>query len=129
MDAAHLGGVGWAAGPPRQSPCIQPHGQLLGIADGLDDESATVLEYDGAGHRAPDHAAADTDRDERFSAHGLRTLRVTKDDLTGAMRDQLIGRMRDLRATGLARDLDDDRWTMERPDGWQMPGWDPTRRD
>jgi hypothetical protein len=110
-------------------PVFSLAGQLLGIADGLEVESASVLEYDGAEHRAPDHAAADALRDERFSAHGLRTLRVTKDDLTGATRDQLIERMRDLRATGLARDLDDDRWTTERPDGWRMPGCDPTRRD
>jgi hypothetical protein len=108
-------------------PVFDLAGSLLGIADALDLDSATVLEYDGEDHLAPDRAAADAERDRRFESHGLRTVRVAKGDFTGEARHELISRMRMVHDSGLARDLADDRWTIDRPVGWTMPGQDATR--
>jgi hypothetical protein len=102
-------------------PVFDLNGRLLGIPDGLDVESASVLEYDGADHLLPQSQAADRDRDRRFADHGLTVLRVTKEDFGSDRVDSLIARMQSIRARGLRRDLARDQWTLEAPLGWTMP--------
>jgi hypothetical protein len=114
-----------AAGLPGllvNRPVFDLADRLLGIADALDPESATVLEYDGEDHLLVENAASDAERDRRFAAHGLRVLRITKRDLSADGRDALIERMHVARVQGLARNADNDRWTITTPDGWTMPG-------
>lgn len=55
----------------RQAPC----GPF--IADFLCAEARLVIEVDGATHSIEDEIAYDKRRDEWFSAHGYRLLRVT----------------------------------------------------
>lgn len=101
-------------------PVFDLGGRLLGIADGLDLESATVVEYDGDDHRGIVQHSADNLREERFEEHGLTVMRATRLDL-GRNRQPLAERMRRTRARGLSRDRTGDRWTITPPPGWR--GW------
>lgn len=101
-------------------PVFDLGGRLLGIADGLDLESATVVEYDGDDHRDIAQHSADNIREELFEEHGLTVMRVTRLDM-GRSRQALADRMRRTRARGLSRDRTGDRWTVTPPPGWG--GW------
>ena len=111
------------AGYPRlllNVPVFSIDGLLLGIADMMDEASATVIEYDGADHREPERFAADRRRDQLFRDHGLQIVRVSDDDMRGS-RDSLIERFGQARQLGLRRDVSLDRWTLRLPPGWTPP--------
>jgi hypothetical protein len=61
-------------------------GNLLGIADLLDEEAGLAVEFDGADHRRARRHADDVRREDRFRRHGLEVTRVTGLDL----RDRLL---------------------------------------
>jgi hypothetical protein len=84
-------------------------GQLLGLPDLFDVESALVGEYDGAGHRIDTQHQADNIREERFESHNLTVVRATKGDLLGSRRP-LVERLRDGRRRGLERVRARDKW-------------------
>ncbi|HSS68244.1 MAG TPA: hypothetical protein VLK34_06800 [Nocardioidaceae bacterium] len=108
-----------ALSPLLVNPPIFSHdGELLGIADCLDPEAATVIEYDGEDHLLPDQAASDRRRDRLFEDHGLIVVRVTRDDMGPTGGDALISRLASARLRGLARDRSFDRWTLTIPTGW-----------
>ena len=105
-----------AAGLPR--PLVNPEvvdlwGQLLGMPDLLDEFAGFVVEYDGAHHRALHRHTADNAREEGFERAGLIVVRATAIDLW-PRRPELVRRLRDGRARGLARDRDKDRWALRR---------------
>ena len=56
-------------------------GNLLGIADLLDEEAGLVVEFDGADHRAARRHTDDIRREDGFRRHGLEVARVTGLDL------------------------------------------------
>jgi hypothetical protein len=99
-------------------PVFSRDGELLGIADLLDVDAATVIEYDGEDHLEPDQSESDRRRDERLRDHGMTVVRVTKDDMLRERGDQLISRLAAARLRGLARDRTRDRWTLASPPGW-----------
>jgi hypothetical protein len=99
-------------------PVFSLTGYLIGIPDLLSFEAATVVEYDGADHLDADHQIRDAKRDARFRIHGLRTVRVSRDDIA-AGRDDVIARLRDAYQRGIARDRSADRWTIEPPADWE----------
>lgn len=100
-------------------------GYLLGIPDLLDTDAGLALEYDGAswrsaragGHRDREQHREDNAREERLERAGLIVVRAEKSDLT-RHRSQLIDRIAQARADGLARDRTRDRWTIEQPSNW-----------
>ena len=90
-----------------------------------DIEAGLALEYDGAtwrsqranGHRDREQHREDNAREERLERAGLIVVRAEKSDLT-VHRRQLIERIANARADGLARDRGRDRWTIEEPGDW-----------
>jgi hypothetical protein len=94
------------------APVMALDGRLLGIADALDVDSATVLEYDGEEHELPENRAADHSRDDLFTSHGLQVLRVDRQRMAG--RTELITDFAQTRLIGLSRDRSLDRWTLGR---------------
>jgi hypothetical protein len=105
-----------AAGLPR--PLVNPTvvdvwGQLLGMPDLLDVIAGFVVEYDGAHHRALHRHTADNAREESFERAGLIVVRATAIDLW-PRRQELVLRLLDGRARGLARNRDKDRWALRR---------------
>jgi hypothetical protein len=104
------------AGLPR--PLVNPTivdegGNLLGMPDLLDDAAGLVVEYDGSHHRALRQHTADNIREEAFERAGLTVVRATAIDLW-PRRPELIRRMREGHAQGLARDRRRDRWGLRR---------------
>jgi hypothetical protein len=104
------------AGLPR--PLVNPAvvdvwGQLLGVPDLLDEIAGFVVEYDGAHHRGLHRHTADNAREEGFESAGLIVVRATAIDLW-PRRPDLVRRLLDGRARGLARDRDKDRWALRR---------------
>jgi hypothetical protein len=83
-------------------PVYALDGRLLGIADALDPESATVVEYDGEEHEIPENRASDHRRDRLFADHGLQVVRVDKHRMRG--RTELIQDFARARLVGLSRD-------------------------
>ncbi|HET7173573.1 MAG TPA: hypothetical protein VFI30_04775 [Nocardioidaceae bacterium] len=88
-------------------------GQLIGIPDVLDLESATVGEYDGDDHRDLDNHTADNIREERLEEYGFTVVRITRLDLRDPA--ATARRIRRARARGLRRDRGRDRWTLRPP--------------
>jgi hypothetical protein len=91
-------------------------GNLLGIPDLLDVESALALEYDGArwrserstGHRDREQHREDNAREERLERAGLIVVRAERSDLTKHRR-RLADRIWSAYADGLQRDRGRDR--------------------
>ncbi len=88
---------------------VDEWGQLLGMPDLLDDDAGFVVEYDGAHHRALRQHTSDNAREEGFERAGLIVVRATAIDLW-PRRAELVRRLRDGHARGLARDRTQDRW-------------------
>jgi hypothetical protein len=104
------------AGFPRPHvnvPLFGPDGQLLGIPDLLDEQSAVVGEYDGSQHRALQAHTDDNVREEGFERGNLIVVRATAIDIF-RRRPQLVARSRAARRDGLARDRSRDRWSIGR---------------
>jgi hypothetical protein len=104
------------AGLPRPSvnePVVDEWGHLLGIPDLLDDAAGLVVEYDGAHHRELRQHTSDNAREERFEHVGLIVVRATAIDLW-PRRAELVRRLLDGHARGLARDRAKDRWGLGR---------------
>jgi hypothetical protein len=111
------------AGLPKllvNPPVFDLHGRLLGFPDGLDPESATVLEFDGEDHEIPEQRASDRARDTLFVAHGLSVERVTKADMRPPT-DRLIHRLAATRLRGLERPVEARLWTLIPSLGWISP--------
>jgi hypothetical protein len=95
-------------------PVFDLMGNLLGVADLLDEESGLVIETDGAHHREIEKHAEDNHREEAFERTGLVVTRVTSGDhgdrlsvvrrLNAALRDARRSTRRD--------------WTLQQPDWW-----------
>ncbi len=104
------------AGLPRPSvnaAVVDDWGRLLGFPDLLDDDAGFVAEYDGAYHRALRQHTSDNAREEGFEQVGLIVVRATAIDLW-PRRAELVRRLRDGHARGLARDRQKDRWGLRR---------------
>jgi hypothetical protein len=100
--------------PPLVNPAVvDDWGRLLGMPDLLDDAAGFVVEYDGAHHRDLRRHTADNAREERLERAGLIVVRATAIDLW-PRRSELVQRLRDGHARGLARDRDKDRWGLRR---------------
>jgi hypothetical protein len=100
------------AGLPRplvNAAVVDEWGHLLGMPDLLDDAAGFVVEYDGAYHRALRQHTSDNAREESFERVGLIVVRATAIDLW-PRRAELVRRLRDGHARGLARDPRKDRW-------------------
>jgi hypothetical protein len=87
------------------------HGQLLGIPDLLDPDSALIGEYDGSQHRELRAHTADNAREEGFERHNLVVVRATSVDIF-AQRRQLVGRMQAAYRDACARARSRDRWVL-----------------
>jgi hypothetical protein len=104
------------AGLPR--PLANPevedqHGQLLGLPDLFDPDSALVGESDGSQHRELHAHTSDNAREEGFERHNLFVVRATIVDLFGRRR-QLVQRLTAAYRDGCARDRSRDRWVLRR---------------
>jgi hypothetical protein len=102
------------AGLPRplvNARVVDELGFVLGIADLLDVESATVGEYDGAQHRDLRQHTQDNIREEGLEEHNLVVVRATAVDLWSG-RSQLVRRIEAGRRRGLARDRSRDTWRL-----------------
>jgi hypothetical protein len=116
--------LGWTDLEPNRA-VFDPTGQLLGVPDLLQVESALAIEYDGAswtsarrhGHRDRDQHREDNAREERLERAGLVVVRVDKADVAQHRR-ALADRLRAAQADGLGRDRSRDRWTLEEPAHW-----------
>jgi hypothetical protein len=92
---------------------VDEDGFLLGEADLFDREAAMVGEYDGSHHRDLSQHTADNAREERFERHNAVVVRATAIDLW-PRRAQLVQRILDGHADGMARDRSRDRWGLRR---------------
>lgn len=103
-------------------PLFDPYGNLLGIADLLDEEAGLVLESDGAHHRDNVRHTDDNRREEKFERAGLVVGRITSLDHREKWRT--VGRIAAARrdAQGSVR----REWTTQKPDWWWA--WAPGRR-
>ncbi len=111
------------AGLPRplcNPPVFDLRGNLLGFPDLLDPESATISEFDGAGHRRLRQHAGDNVREELFEDHNFEVTRAVSLDFADT--PELARRMRRARVRGLHRDRRRDRWTLEPPPDWGATG-------
>lgn len=103
-------------------PVFDLDGNLLGIADLLDEETGMVLESDGAYHREIDQHRTDNIREELMEDAGLAVGRFTSGD--HGDRSALVGRIMQTRARALRSIVRN--WTTEPPDWWWT--WEPGRR-
>ncbi len=92
-------------------------GTVLGCPDLLDVDLGVVGEYDGADHRSRDRHRRDTDRLEKFLAHGLEFFNV----VAGDSREVQVRRMHAARARALSRVAEPRRWTIDPPLGAWRP--------
>jgi hypothetical protein len=90
---------------------VDEWGHLLGMPDLLDEAAGFVVEYDGAHHRALGQNTSANAREERFERVGLIVVRATAIDLW-PRRAELVRRLRDGHARGMARDRGRDRWRL-----------------
>ncbi len=98
-------------------PVFDRSGQLLGIADLLDEEAGFVIESDGLQFHGPEHRTKDNPRQERFERVGLVVCRVTSEDHRQS--HATAARMRAARRDALARP--NGAWTTQTPPWW--PTW------
>lgn len=113
------------AGVPRLTvnvPIFDPYGNLLGIADLLDEEAGLVIESDGAHHRENESHTEDNRREEKFERSGLVVSRVTSLDHKDRWRT--VGRIAAARRDAVATTKHE--WTTAKPDWWST--WEPGRR-
>lgn len=103
-------------------PVFDRQGNLLGIADLLDQRSGLVIESDGSGHRDELTHSEDNIREEKFERALLTVVRVTSREHSD--RGAVVRRIRAARRDAL--ELPNDRWTLDEPDWWW--GWQPGRR-
>jgi hypothetical protein len=108
------------AGLPR--PLVNQHiwgrsGNLLGIADLLDEEAGVVGEFDGADHRRATRHSKDVDREDGFRRRDLEVFRVTGPDIPVVPR--VVSRMRSARARAKWATPDQRAWTIVPPVDWQ----------
>ena len=116
--------LGWTDLEPNRA-VFDLTGQLLGVPDLLQVESALAIEYDGAswstgrryGHRDRNQHREDNAREERLERAGLVVVRVDKADLV-QHRMAMVDRLRAAQVDGLSRDRSRDRWTLEEPAHW-----------
>jgi hypothetical protein len=104
------------AGLPR--PLANPEvedrdGNLLGLPDLFDPDSALVGESDGSQHRELHAHTSDNAREEGFERHNLLVVRATIVDLFQRRR-QLVQRLQAAYRDGRARDRSRDRWVLRR---------------
>jgi hypothetical protein len=95
-------------------PIFSRGGELLGVADLLDEATGLVIESDGALHRDIGQHTDDNIREERFERAGLVVTRVTA--LDHRDRITLAARMR--AAARHARNVHHREWTTTAPDWW-----------
>ncbi len=98
-------------------PIFDESGDLLGIADLLEPESATVAEFDGQQHRDRDAHRADNVREERLESAGLTVVRADSLDVS-YHRSELVRRLTDAYERGMRRNRAHDRWTLAEPAWW-----------
>lgn len=92
-------------------------GNLLGIADLLDEEAGLVGEFDGADHRTMSRHTHDLSRQQGFERHGLQVCRVTGLDLVD--RARVVDRIHFHRSRALGAPPDQRAWTVTPPRGWE----------
>jgi len=105
------------AGLPRPlaNPDVEDqHGQLLGLPDLFDPDSALVGESDGSQHRELHAHTSDNAREEGFERHNMVVVRATIVDLFSRRR-QLVHRLKAAYRDGCARDRSRDRWVLRSP--------------
>ncbi len=121
--------LGWTDLEPNRA-VFDLTGQLLGVPDLLQVESALAIEYDGAswstgrrhGHRDREQHREDNAREERLERAGLVVVRADKADLVQHRR-ALADRLRSAQADGLSRNRSRDHWTLDEPEPWfGLPG-------
>lgn len=102
-------------------PVFDLHGNLLGIADLIDDEAGVVLESDGSQHREITQHRDDNEREELFENVGLAVARFMAADHRD--RWKVVGRIEAARwrARGHRR-----AWTLDPPPWWFS--WKPGAR-
>jgi hypothetical protein len=99
--------------PPQVNPYIvDERGEIVAMADLLDDATGLVAEYDGAHHRQLRAHTADNAREETLEGLGLVVVRATSIDV-GPDRAALVRRLREGRVRADANEH--GRW-----------GWAPT---
>lgn len=78
--------------PLVNQPIWDLDGNLLGIADLLDEEAGLVVEFDGADHRSATRHTRDVQRQYGFERHGLQVVRVTGLDVPqrARVRDRIL---------------------------------------
>lgn len=104
------------------APVFDRKGDLLGIADLIDPSTGLVIESDGSGHREEVSHSLDNIREEKFERSLMTVVRVSS--LEHRNRERVAGRIRS--AYRDARQLPNDRWTLDKPDWWRI--WPPARR-
>ena len=90
-------------------------GNLLGIADLLDEEAGLVGEFDGADHRTAAGHTRDLARQLRLERHGLEVCRVTGLDLLDQAR--VVDRLHFHRDRALRLPVEERAWTTTPPAG------------
>lgn len=103
-------------------PVFDLGGNLLGVADLLDESSGLVIESDGGHHRENEQHTADNRREEKFERARMVVCRVTS--LDHGDRFATAARMVAARRDALRESS--RRWTTQLPDWWAS--WSPARR-
>jgi hypothetical protein len=97
-------------------PVFTLDGRLVGIVDLLDEDAAVAFEYDGVGHRDPDHHHEDNVREEALETLNLVVARFGGAD--ARRRGSSERRILAAHAKGMRRDRSRDRWTATPPEWW-----------
>jgi len=103
-------------------PVFDQRGNLLGVADLLDEATGLVIESDGAHHREAAHHTDDNHREERFERARMQVCRVTSLD----HRDRYATAARMLSARRDSARETERLWTTAQPAWW--PLWGPSTR-
>lgn len=101
--------------PLVNQPVWDRDGNLLGIADLLDEEAGLVGEFDGADHRTATGHTRDLSRQLRLERHGLEVCRVTGLDLRD--RARVVDRLHFHRERALWLPVEERAWTTTPPAG------------
>lgn len=104
-------------------PIFGRGGDLVGVADLLQEEDGLVIESDGSGHREERPHSEDNIREEAFESLGLVVARATSID--HRRRQELGGRLASARLQA-RMNRNPRRWSTQTPDWW--PTWHPGRR-
>ncbi len=101
--------------PLVNQPVWDLDGNLLGIADLLDEEAGLVGEFDGADHRSATRHTHDLQRQYAFERHGLEVVRITGLDVP--QRARVRERIHFHRARALRLPAERRAWTLVAPAG------------